>query len=558
MRPTRTRRAPGAIPFESLGSLLSSHRGTTRVVLAALSFALIIALSTQAPVIQAGPHASPLRVESLLPQPIGAGIATDAAVTISFDSAMNPGSVESALQVLPDQPVDLAWNEELDELSVSAERQWRTDETYVLVVGTSAERTDGRPVGGPARYSFTTRTAPTVSDFQVHFAIEPAAAPTPPAEADAKVEALREADADAAVTDGAASVKTAQSVSASSAITVSFSDEMDRADVEGRFAITPEVDGDLSWEGGDLVFTPSERMTPGARYTVSVIGAHDVDGNVLGGKGNFSFIVQDGAQVTRTEPETNAVGVTPATVEIWFSEPMDPEATNSAFELRDTSTGALVGGHLNWNEAKTQLTFAPDAPLAGGRSFALRIGDASRDVDGNAVEASIQFTTAVTEVVAPPTPAPRGTASTRTVTVPAPAPATSLAGHALNQVNAARAAYGFAPVVLDANISAAASAHAWDQARNGYFSHYGQNGSSRETRLRAAGVSFTYSGENQCYHLGMTERETLDWCHAQFMAEPYPGHWNHIANILDPRFKRMGVGIASAGGRVVITWNFTD
>ena len=137
-------------------------------------------------------------------------------------------------------------------------------------------------------------------------------------------------------------------------------------------------------------------------------------------------------------------------------------------------------------------------------------------------------------------------------------PSSSLAGYALNQVNAARAAYGFAPLVLDAGISAVAYAHAYDQAVNGYFSHYGQNGSTRESRLRAGGVSFGWSGENQCYHVGMSQQATLNWCHAQFMAEPYPGQWNHIANILNPNAHRMGVGIATVGGKTVITWDFTD
>jgi uncharacterized protein YkwD len=113
-------------------------------------------------------------------------------------------------------------------------------------------------------------------------------------------------------------------------------------------------------------------------------------------------------------------------------------------------------------------------------------------------------------------------------------------------------------VVLDASISAVAAAHAWDQARNGYFSHYSTDGRTREDRLRAGGVSFGWSGENLCYRVGLSEQSTLDWCHSQFMAEPYPGQWNHIANILNPNARRMGVGIANVGGRIVITWNFTD
>jgi uncharacterized protein YkwD len=153
--------------------------------------------------------------------------------------------------------------------------------------------------------------------------------------------------------------------------------------------------------------------------------------------------------------------------------------------------------------------------------------------------------------------APRTTVTTRTAIPPA-APATSLAGYALNQVNAARSAYGFAPLVLDASISAVAASHAMDQAVNNYFSHYGLNGSTRESRLRAGGVSFGWSGENQCYHVGLSQQATLNWCHAQFMAEPYPGQFNHIANILNPNARRMGVGIAQVGGKIVIVWDFTD
>jgi len=113
-------------------------------------------------------------------------------------------------------------------------------------------------------------------------------------------------------------------------------------------------------------------------------------------------------------------------------------------------------------------------------------------------------------------------------------------------------------VVLDASISAVAYGHAYDQAINNYFSHVGLDGSTRETRLRAGGVSFGWSGENQCYLVGRSTQSTLDWCHAQFMAEPYPGQFNHIANVLSPNAHRMGVGIAIVGSKIVIVWDFAD
>ena len=556
MRPIRTVRAALAAPFDSLGTMLSSHRAVTRVVVAALSFTLIIAFSQQAPVTQAGPEAVTVVPKSLLPQNVGIGVSTDNPVTITFDAAMNPGSVEDALQVLPEQPVALSWSENLDQLTVSPEHRWRTDESYLVVIGGSALRTDGNAITKATRYAFTTQTAPAVSDFQVRLA--EASGADLKLDEGARAKAAAALDADALTPDAIHALPpstTAKAVSASTAITVSFSEEMDTADVEANFAITPQVAGELSWEANELIFRPSERLAPGTRYTISVIGSHDHAGNVIGGKGNFSFIVRPGAQVTQTQPEADAADAEPATVELWFSQPMDVEATNRAFGLTDGSTGALVGGNLTWNDDGTQLVYTPDTAFAGGRQYTVAFNGGALDADGNVVVTSLSFTTKAPPVIV----APRAPTSVRSApVVPPAAPATSLAGYALNQVNAARAAYGFAPIVLDDTISAAASAHAWDQATNGYFSHTGLNGSTRDSRLRAAGVSFVWGGENQCYLMGRSEQATLDWCHAQFMAEPYPGQWNHIANILNPNARRMGVGIATVGSTTVITWDFAD
>ncbi len=554
LRPIRTVRAALPATFESLGTLLSRHRAVTRVAAAALSFTFIIATSQQTATTQAGPEPVPLVPESLLPQNVGIGVPTDRGVTIIFEAPMDSESVESSLQLLPAAKAELAWNADRTELTVGPERLWRTEERYLLVVPSSALHEDGSPLGEAMRYAFTTQIAPSVAEFQVRLVASDIAT-EPPIDT---ATSLTTSPAEAAGTFSPTT--TATEVSATSAISIGFTAPMDRQDVEDHFAIMPAVDGELSWEDSTLVFRPTERLEPGARYTVSVIGAHDVSGNLLRGKANFSFLVQEGAQLTRTAPEADAGDVEPETVEMWFSAPMDVDATNEAFGLTDGSTGALVGGVLSWNESATQLVYRPDQPFAGGRTFEIAL-DGARDQDGNSLDLSWSFSTK-----APPAPAPapqRSTTSTRTAPAPAPAPppaapATSLAGYALNQVNAARAAYGFAPVVLDPAISAVASAHAWDQANNNYFSHYGLNGSTRESRLRAGGVSFSWSGENQCYLVGRSQQATLDWCHQQFMAEPYPGHWNHIANILNPNARRMGVGIATVGGKTVITWNFTD
>ncbi len=559
-----------ATPFASLSTLLSRHRAITRVSLATLSFTIIAAFSQQ-PAAQAGPEATPLTPESLLPKSVGIAVDTKAPITIGFEAPMDTTSVQAAFQLIPAQPVDLSWNAARTALVVSPESQWRTDERYLVVVGSESAEVDGTSLRTAQRFAFTTLTAPAVTDFQVHLAGPDLAAAMAASAKDVTVRSSVLAADTGARADGDTSgqpigagaksqppTQTAEKVSAATAISVDFSVPMDRADVEARFAINPKVKGSLSWNRGSLVFNPRERLQPGARYTISVIGSHDRNGNALGGEGNFSFVVQSSAQLTKTGPAADATDVEAGTLVMWFSQPMDRRATNRAVQVTDTTDGLQVAGELTWNKKTTQLTFTPDGAFAPGRTYEVALAKGGRDADGNVVKARWSFTTKATAVAVAAAPT-QTTVTTRSApVVPPAAPATSLAGYALNQVNAARAAYGFAPVVLDASISAVAASHAMDQAVNGYFSHYGLNGSTRESRLRAGGVSFGWSGENQCYHVGMSQQATLNWCHAQFMAEPYPGHFNHIANILNPNARRMGVGIAQVGGKIVIVWDFTD
>jgi uncharacterized protein YkwD len=559
LRPIRTVPAAVAAKFESLGTLLSRHRAVTRVSAVALALTVIFTLAAQDATFagpQSGPGAAvePASPESILPQSIGAGVATNATLTIPFELPMDRASVEAGLQLFPHQPFALAWNADSTALRVRPDRLWRTDETYVFVVSGDVAAADGTTLDSAERFSFTTATAPTISDFQVRFA---------PTELDAELRnSMVEVDPERGLAGGVSGAPeldtdtTAQAVSANTAITITFNATMDRVDTAERFTISPAADGQLSWEGDALVFRPSERFTPGKRYTVSLVGAHDAAGNVIGGKANFSFVVRQGAQLTKVRPGIGEANVEPETIEMWFSQPMDADATNAVVTVVDKTAETAVAASLEWNEAATQLTLTPDDALAAGHQFEVKIGDGARDQDGNAVARTWSFTTL------PPEPAvQRSSTTTRSstpVVIPPPAPSGDAATYALNQINASRAAYGFGAISLDASISAVAYAHAYDQAVNGYFSHTSLDGRTREDRLRAGGVRFGWSGENQCYLVGRSVQATLDWCHAQFMAEPYPGEFNHIANVLSPNANRVGVGIAQVGSKIVICWDFTD
>lgn len=561
MHPIRTARAAlTASSFVSLGQLLSRHRALTRLSIAITAFTVVLAFS-QPGVTEAGPGRDAVAPQSLLPHNIGIGVPTDDPITVRFDAPMDRASVEAGVEIIPDQPVSLAWDDEGQGLEIAAERRWRTDQRYLVVVPSTVQRSDGTTLGDAARYSFTTQTAPTVTDFEVDFvgAEAPVELPSGPI-----TEKMLGFEADASAPEPLPPSLTAPDVSSETSVSIGFSALMDTADVESNFVITPEAPGELTWNGTELTFTPSGRLEPGRRYTISLVGAHDSVGNLVGGKANFTFITREGAQLVSVSPGIGETDATADTIEAWFSEPMDAAVTAKSFVVNDLSAEATVEGTIDWNAARTQIRFTPDEPLAAGTAFEVSVGSGSLDQDGNAltetwsftihadVEASVQ---AATPQLAPPAPAPAPVAAPP---VAAPAPSGDMAAYVLAQINSARAAYGFAPLVLDAAVTAAASAHAWDQAINGYFSHYSLDGRSREQRLAAAGVSFSYSGENQCYYAGMSVVATLDWCHGAFMTEPYPGQWNHIANILDPRFTRVGVGIGQSGGRIVITWDFVN
>jgi uncharacterized protein YkwD len=282
---------------------------------------------------------------------------------------------------------------------------------------------------------------------------------------------------------------------------------------------------------------------------VTVAGARDLQGSLVGGDASFSFTTRAHALAVTVSPSINATGVAAgAPIQISFSQPVATGPTSAAFRLTDATTGRPVVGTIAWSPDRSTLTFDPAAALPAGHTFAASVSSGARDADGNPVSIAWRFRTAGG---AAPRPAVAG--------VPAAPASSSAQQYALNQINAARASYGFAPLVLDASISAVAYGHAADMATYNYFSHTSRTGMTYRQRLTAGGISYGYSGENICYlGYGGGVTATLDWCHAQFWAEPYPGGGNHKDNILNPNYRRVGIGIAVGGNRVYVAWDFTD
>lgn len=102
-----------------------------------------------------------------------------------------------------------------------------------------------------------------------------------------------------------------------------------------------------------------------------------------------------------------------------------------------------------------------------------------------------------------------------------------------NAVNRSRAAKGRASLKLDAALSRVAQKHAEDMAKQGYFSHESPDGGTMVTRLEAAGLEYGYAGEN----IARGQETVVD------VMESWMNSSGHRKNILNPNFKKIGIGL---------------
>lgn len=115
-------------------------------------------------------------------------------------------------------------------------------------------------------------------------------------------------------------------------------------------------------------------------------------------------------------------------------------------------------------------------------------------------------------------------------------------------VNEERTKAGLKSLKPDAEIQVVARKHSADMFARGYFSHVNPNGEDPFDRMRKGGIKFLAAGEN------LALAQTLTIAHTGLMNSP-----GHRANILQPAFGRLGIGILDGGIHgLMITQNFRN
>ena len=100
------------------------------------------------------------------------------------------------------------------------------------------------------------------------------------------------------------------------------------------------------------------------------------------------------------------------------------------------------------------------------------------------------------------------------------------------------------PLSVSRILNEAAADHARDMARRNYFEHRGTDGSQPKDRVMRAGYQPRLTGENIAFGPESAEEAVAGWLKS-------PGH---CANIMDSRFRDIGIGLATGRGRGKIYW----
>jgi len=157
---------------------------------------------------------------------------------------------------------------------------------------------------------------------------------------------------------------------------------------------------------------------------------------------------------------------------------------------------------------------------------------------------------------APPSlPHPAAPAPRRVHTTPSPsAPPASVGGAAGEQfalVNQDRAANGVAPLAYSAMLARVAQYRAQEMLTRNYFSHYNPDTGQLAfvELLQAWGITYMRAGEN----IAWSTNPSMAGINTLFMNSP-----DHRANILNPAFHHVGIGVATDGQKTMVAEVFTN
>jgi uncharacterized protein YkwD len=460
------------------------------------------------------------------------GLALNEPLTVRFNTPMDRESVASALRVEPPSEVDLAWDASGRTLTIRPHDAWRTDTLHSVFVDPGALAESGQPMSKPVRASFLTRPASS-----------------------GRIQATRPRD---------------EKVTVNTAFTITFSRPVTTASVAAGLRADPVMDGTLvptEWapDGTSFTFTPRNDLPSNTRFTLSVVGARTLDGEVIAPIAEQVRTVT-APRIERIRPKNGATGIDrKAKITIRFSQKMDKDSTKDAISV--TVNGKAVKGKISFSKNLETATFKPKKAFPYRAKVRVTVSRGATSIVDTPLN---KKTSATFRVERRPPPPPASGGSSVRIGSGGSGGGGSWAGverYYLGLMNCTRTGgwvtssgscsspggRNVAPLRLDSGISSnVARPYARLLARTGQCSHYADGGP--DDRLRRAGYTGSNWGENIGCRGGDPYAAVLA-THLFYQSEKsYNG--GHYRNLMDAGFSRVGIGVWKSGSTVRLVIDF--
>ncbi len=526
-----------ALPVLALVYLaLLGRAGLTRAA-AGLGAALVVALVVTAGLPPAPGNALPA---SSIPAPVDARVVEALAtghglkdpLRVRFDAPMDVSSVAAAMRLVPDAAIDFTWDDTGTLLTITPVTAWQPDTLYVLTVTSAARAADGGALAAPVRAAVLTATA------------------------------------------GRGAIEATRAGGKRARIDTAFRIVLDRplalATVTAALHTSPAVSGTVraGATAGEYLFTPAAPLAVDATYRLTLDGLADSDGIPFAEVPSLVVRTAGAPEVVRFRPVAGETKVDrTAAISVRFTEAMNRTATAKAFRV--TIDGKAIAGKTTWAEAGTVLVFVPDKSLPYQAKVTATVGATAVSKLGAPVAEAASGTF---KVAAKPKQATPAKPSTKPIPRSGGGGAVSAGWYGvetyyLRLMNCTRTGgwvtsdgscsspggRDVAALTLNSGISTrVARPYAKLLATRNLCDHF--VGGNPGDRLRRAGYTSYRWGENLGCRSGNPYSAVLG-SHRYFQSEKsYNG--GHYVNLMDARFKQVGIGVWVSSGRVRLVVDF--
>jgi hypothetical protein len=175
-------------------------------------------------------------------------------------------------------------------------------------------------------------------------------------------------------------------VRSSEVIRVRFDRAMDRRSVAEHFAVTPRVQGALTWTSDRELAFEHVPLAPSTKYQVILEpGYRDAQGSSNSFRHSWTFRTEAAPALADSSPGAGDRAVDPASyISLTFSRAMDANTLAAAIGLTPSAPFAI---HQDAGDPR-HVVLAPQALLLPRTSYQVTIGPDARDVDGNRLSAA--------------------------------------------------------------------------------------------------------------------------------------------------------------------------